>query len=116
TCDKYAHLNEKQCIETCVENGVTNGKGRGFGLFALSNFVRENRGKLLLHSGRSSLEISAAATTYRPSPLWQGTYVFWEINTNMRVEPGSFTNGYVSYAHDYDERYNGTDFAEGELW
>src|SRR5690606_19084644 len=26
TCDKYAHLNEKQCIETCVENGVTNGK------------------------------------------------------------------------------------------
>lgn len=112
----YASYNEAQCVQNCIVNGVTNGNGMGFGLFAMSRFVQENNGVLLLHSGNSALEITGNRTNFLNLPFWQGTYLFWEVNTDVRVEPGSFTNGYTDYARDYNEKYDGMNFEDGTLW
>ena len=40
---KYS-FTEEEAISKCIENGVTNGKGQGHGLFATASFVRLNKG------------------------------------------------------------------------
>lgn len=41
----YKDLSEEEAVFRCIEKGVTNGFGAGFGLWATSQFVRENEGK-----------------------------------------------------------------------
>ena len=81
---KYKDLTEKQAVLASVEKGVTNGEGRGFGLWATAELIKHNKGKMQIHSGNALLHISDK-TEIVEAPYWPGTYTTFRLNTNIPV-------------------------------
>jgi len=83
---KYEPIDEAKAIELCVQRGVTNGKGLGFGLYATSQFILHNQGDLLIYSGGHFLQMKNGAHTVSQGPRWRGTMVFLRIKTDIPVD------------------------------
>ncbi len=81
---EYKHFNEEEAVLRCVDRGVTNSTGMGFGLWATATLVKENGGKLIIHSGNHALEIDATKRVQKLSN-WQGTYTYLRVNTDVSV-------------------------------
>lgn len=81
---KFKHYNEQEAVFNSVVKGVTNSEGMGFGLWQTAEMTRLNKGKLIIHSGNSSLECSEKKTITQTGK-WQGTFTFMEINTDNPV-------------------------------
>lgn len=41
---------EEDALRLCIEKGVTNGEGMGFGLYASSEFIKHNKGQMIIYS------------------------------------------------------------------
>jgi hypothetical protein len=82
----YQNVREHEALELCIQRGVTNGKGLGFGLYATSQFVTKNGGDLLIYSGNHYLELENGGITVKEGPYWKGTLVALRINTDVIVE------------------------------
>jgi hypothetical protein len=67
-----------------VQKGVTNGEGRGFGLWATAELIKHNQGKLQIHSGNSLLEVTDDQKV-KEAPFWSGTYTTLKLNTDIPV-------------------------------
>lgn len=87
----------EEAMLKCVEEGVGNGKGQGHGLYATTTFVRLNRGFLSIASDSKKLNVSEKATTVKDIPKWNGTYVYFRINTNVDVDYTTFTSRNYDY-------------------
>ncbi|MBL7558972.1 ATP-binding protein [Olleya sp. YSTF-M6] len=81
---KYKLLNEAEALNQSVNKGVTNSTGMGFGLWATDTLIRENGGKLIIHSGNHSLEIDNNKNLENTSK-WQGVYTYIRVNTDVAV-------------------------------
>ncbi len=81
---KFKELSEEQAVHRSIEKGVTNSEGMGFGLWATSQMIKENRGELSIHSGSFCLNVGNTTNTFKTSK-WNGTYTFLKINTNIPV-------------------------------
>lgn len=81
---EYKHYDEKQAVFHCIDKGVTNSTGKGFGLWATATLVKENGGKLIIHSGNHSLEIDNEKKIEKTSS-WQGAYTYLRVNTDVSV-------------------------------
>lgn len=55
---KYQNISEQETLNLCIKKGVTDGEGIGFGLFASSEFIKENAGEMLIYSGNNFLKNS----------------------------------------------------------
>jgi len=82
---KYQNISEQETLNLCIKKGVTDGEGIGFGLFASSEFIKENAGEMLIYSGNNFLKNSKKEFEIFKSNFWQGTIVFLQINTNVPV-------------------------------
>lgn len=58
----------------------------GFGLFATSQFILKNSGKLLLYSGAHYLKAENGGYQIFNGSNWKGTVVSLKINTNIAVD------------------------------
>ncbi|MBX9450002.1 MAG: ATP-binding protein [Taibaiella sp.] len=83
---KFKNLSERESLERCTENGVTNGEGQGFGLFATSEFIKENKGQMIIYSGNHYTHIVENTKYTEAGEFWNGTFVFLKINTNVPVD------------------------------
>lgn len=110
----YSEWSEEEAISQCINEKVTNGKGKGYGLFATSNFARTNQGNLTIYSGNHFLKVTNSNTSVHRMNFWQGTIVNLEINTNIAVDVNSVTPNYSDYRTDYLERYE--DAIIDNLW
>lgn len=81
----YKDFSESEAVLHCIDKGVTNSRGRGFGLWATSKMVKENGGTLLVHSGNHQLRCVNNKTVHETN-MWKGTYTFLQINTNIPVD------------------------------
>lgn len=81
---KYSTLNEAEAVRQCIDKGVTNSTGAGFGLWATATLIKENGGKLIIHSGNHSLEIDSNKTVVNTTK-WQGAYTYIRVNTDVAV-------------------------------
>ena len=81
---KYKLLNESEALDQSVNKGVTNSTGMGFGLWATATLIKENGGKLIIHSGNNSLEIDNNKNVINTSK-WQGVYTYIRVNTDVSV-------------------------------
>ncbi|MFD1141870.1 hypothetical protein ACFQ4C_12155 [Larkinella insperata] len=100
---KYTSYSPHQAIEECIIKGVTNGNGRGNGLYGVANFVKENGGILTICSGNCTLMYSNTEKRVLDSPFWQGTAVYLEINSNKPVKQELILDGHVGFAEDFDD-------------
>ena len=81
---KYKDLSEPEAVLACIEKGVTNGEGRGFGLWATAELIKHNKGKMQIHSGNALLQVSDKIEILE-APYWQGTYTTFRLNTDIPV-------------------------------
>ena len=82
---RFNNYSEADSVKNCIVNGVTNGKGQGFGLYATSEFLRRNKGKLVIQSGSYRLQVNRSMNILTQSPLWNGTFVMLSVNTKQPV-------------------------------
>lgn len=81
---QYKHFTEYQSVQHCVDRGVTNSTGKGFGLWATATLIKENGGSLIIHSGNHQLHIGSGNNVFTTSK-WKGTYTFLRLNTDVSV-------------------------------
>lgn len=91
------NFSEEESLLKCIEEGVTNGKGQGHGLFATSTFVKLNKGFLSICSGNKKLNITENKLTVKSIKRWNGTYIYLRINTNVDVDYTEFTSKHYDY-------------------
>lgn len=97
------NFSEEESLLKCIEEGVTNGKGQGHGLFATSTFVKLNKGFLSICSGNKKLNITENKLTVKSIKRWNGTYIYLRINTNVDVDYTEFTSKHYDYKKDLFE-------------
>ncbi|MCE7056846.1 hypothetical protein LZF95_19350 [Algoriphagus sp. AGSA1] len=78
---RFIDLSEPEAVTRCIERGVTNSLGLGFGLWATSEMMSKNKGDFIIYSGGSCLR---NGTLYQ-TPHWRGTINYLRINTNISV-------------------------------
>jgi len=113
---KYQHLSEVEALKECIERGVTNGKGLGFGLFATAQFILKNKGHLLIYSGNYHLMNKTDTYEVSKGDFWQGTLIQLRIKTNNAVNYKDIMPQHHTLPDDYNffvEKYFGDD---NELW
>jgi len=91
------NFTEEESLLKCIEEGVSNGKGQGHGLYATSTFVKLNKGFLSVCSGNKKLNITENNLTLKSIKKWNGTYVYLRINTNVDVDYTEFTSKHYDY-------------------
>ena len=94
--EKY-NFNEEDALLKCIQEGITNGKGQGHGLFATSRFIEMNKGWLSIISGNKKLDLSETKADVCTIPYWKGTCVYLRINTNIDVDYTKFTGKHYDY-------------------
>lgn len=99
----FKDLSERQALQKCVRRGVTNGEGQGFGLFATLEFIRQNRGELLIYSGGHYGTYKDDGLGYRvkKGAYWPGTVVYMRIRTDVPVDYSSIMPPDYPLASDY---------------
>ena len=98
---KYRAFSAYQAIRHCVEKGVSNGEGLGFGLYATLEFIRRNGGELLIYSGACYATYKAGRFTVKYGAYWQGTVVYLRIRTDAAADYSGFMPGNYPLAADY---------------
>jgi anti-sigma regulatory factor (Ser/Thr protein kinase) len=111
---ELSSLTASEALEKCIEKGVTNGDGMGFGLYATAKFAKANKGELIIYSGDKFLTHNQSETKVKEGNFWQGTFVFLKIKANNKVIPEVITDGYTDYIDAYNERFKETDI--DSLW
>lgn len=113
---KYHDVSESEALALCIQRGVTNGEGLGFGLFATSQFILKNKGDLLVYSGNHYLLAKNGEYEIKEGNYSQGTLVSLRINTNVPVNYKEIMPEGHSLPDDYDffiDKFFGED---NELW
>lgn len=100
---KYPDISEDDALRLCIQRGVTNGEGLGFGLFATSEFIKKNQGDLLIYSGDHFLTVDSKTVDLRKGGHWKGTFVFLRINTEIPVDYHEIMPDNHSLPDDYQE-------------
>jgi len=99
---KYQQLTAYQALSQCVQKGVTNGEGMGFGLYATLQFARQNQGEMLIYSGEYYGTLKEGRYLVKKGAYWQGTLVFLNIRTNVPIDYKTFMSENQCLAEDFD--------------
>jgi hypothetical protein len=83
---QFKNMDEKDALSRCVEYGVTNGGGLGFGLYATSEFIKHNNGEMIVYSGNHFCRVTNGRVSVSEGDFWQGTFVYMRINTKNIVD------------------------------
>lgn len=82
---RFSYLTAKEALEKCTELNVTDGKGEGYGLYSYKNFVKANKGHLVIYSGSYYQDVSEKHDFVKRGEYWQGTIIYNKIKTKNRV-------------------------------
>lgn len=110
---KYGHYTKEEALLKCVDELITNGKGRGRGLFHTSMFIQANKGELIIHSGDQFLKIDSSGKILQKANYWEGTFVFLRINTSVVMDPNSVVDAAYNIENNYDVYF---DEEVDDLW
>ena len=99
-------LTNADALSLSIKKGITNGKGQGNGLYRTTEFIKDNKGELFLHSGSDYLHINENNSTIMSGPFWQGTVLFMKIKTKNKIDVESFfehKEGLINNIWDFEE-------------
>lgn len=85
SCDKYKDIKEEEALRSCIEDGVTDGKGRGFGLYSASLLIRHTASEMKIRSGGFTLKYTKRETSVSKSKFYQGTQVSLALKTDIQL-------------------------------
>lgn len=107
----YANISEEEAIKRCIEDGVTDGKGMGFGLYSTARLIKNVGITLEIHSGSSKLIYDGENIDILKVQEWNGTIVYLELHSDKDIDP----NNVVDNRTDCESQFNEEFYKEDEL-
>lgn len=107
----YADISESDAVCHCIDDGVTDGKGMGFGLYSTSRLIKNVGITLEIHSGSSKLVYDGVNIHMDEALQWQGTIVYFELHSDKEIDP----NDVVDNRTDCESQFNEEFCREDEL-
>ncbi len=101
---EYANITEGQALEYCIKDNVSDGKGMGFGLYSTSRLITTAGHRLIIRSGNHALSANGDLTVLESEP-WQGTIVYFELRSNMDIDPASVVDHRTDPAEEFDDLF-----------
>lgn len=77
----YPDFTNEIALKECIKCAVTDGNGRGIGLFYITELLKKNKGTFLIFSGNNGMLINAVRTELFDIPNWDGTIIKCVFNT-----------------------------------
>ena len=98
---EYGNITEQQALEYCIRDKVSDGKGMGFGLYSTSRLINTAGHKLIIRSGNHTLSANGEMTVTESDP-WTGTIVYFELRSNMDIDPASVVDHRTDPEEEFD--------------
>ena len=112
---EYSNITEPQALEYCIKDKVSDGKGMGFGLYSTSRLINTAGHKLIIRSGNHTLSANGDVTVTDSEP-WEGTIVYFELRSNMDIDPASVVDHRTDPADEFDELFLDNNPELDKLW
>jgi anti-sigma regulatory factor (Ser/Thr protein kinase) len=112
---EYANITEAQALEYCIKDSVSDGKGMGFGLYSTSRLITTAGHRLIIRSGNHTLSANGDLTVTESEP-WQGAIVYFELRSNMDIDPASVVDHRKDPAGEFDDLFLEDDPQLDKLW
>ena len=114
--DKFSDITEKQALEYCIKDSVSDGKGMGFGLYSTSRLVNTSGHKLVIRSGNYTL-FANGGISVEPSDFWQGTIVYLELRSDTDIDPAEIVDHRTNPEDEFEVLFlDGRNPELDELW
>lgn len=101
----YSDITEADALKACLQDAVTDGKGMGFGLYAMQRFMDSVGTEFVLHSGSHKLIMKDGKSVVAENGFWQGTILFMELDTQREVNPQDVVDNRTDAVGEYNERF-----------
>lgn len=111
----YEDVTETQALEYCIRDKVSDGKGMGFGLYSTSRLINTAGHKLIIRSGEHTLSANGDMTVTESEP-WEGTIVYFELRSNMDIDPASVVDHRTDPADEFEDLFLTDDPELNKLW
>lgn len=115
TNPQYADISETDAVRHCIDDGVTDGKGMGFGLYSTSRLIKNVGITLEIHSGSSKLLYDGVNIRMEDALKWQGTIVYFELYSNKEIDPNDVVDNRTDCESQFNEEFCGEDELDN-LW
>lgn len=112
---EYSSFTEPQALEYCIKDRVSDGKGMGFGLYSTSRLINTAGHKLIIRSGNHTLSANGDMQIAESEP-WTGTIVYFELRSNMDIDPSSVVDHRTDPAEEFNELFLEDDPGLDKLW
>ena len=112
---EYENISEPQALEYCIRDKVSDGKGMGFGLYSTSRLINTAGHKLIIRSGNHTLSANGEMAVTE-SEYWAGTIVYFELRSNMDIDPASVVDHRTDPAEEFDILFLDNNPELNELW
>ncbi len=111
----YANISEEDAVRHCIDDGVTDGKGMGFGLYSTSRLIKNVGITLEIHSGGCKLVYDGINIRMDKALEWQGTIVYLELHSNKEIDPNDVVDNRTDCESQFNEEFCGEDELDN-LW
>ena len=101
---EYSSITEPQALEYCIKDRVSDGKGMGFGLYSTSRLINTAGHELIIRSGNHTLSANGDMQIAESEP-WTGTIVYFELRSNMDIDPSSVVDHRTDPAEEFNELF-----------
>mgnify|MGYP003466640931 FL=1 len=115
TNPQYADISEMDAVRHCIDDGVTDGKGMGFGLYSTSRLIKNVGITLEIHSDHSKLVYDGVNIRMEEALNWQGTIVYFELYSNKEIDPNDVVDNRTDCESQFNEEFCGEDDLDN-LW
>lgn len=112
----FAGFSEEEALRSCIEDTVTSGNGMGFGLYSTARLVKNAGTVLLIHSGNHLLRYEEGIPHVEANGSWQGTLVYFEINSDQEINPDSVVDNRTDIQSQYNETFLEKQDTFDKLW
>ncbi len=112
---EYGNITEQQALEYCIRDKVSDGKGMGFGLYSTSRLINTAGHKLIIRSGNHTLSANGEMTVTESDP-WTGTIVYFELRSNMDIDPASVVDHRTDPEEEFDILFLDDNSELNKLW
>ena len=112
---EYGNITEQQALEYCIRDKVSDGKGMGFGLYSTSRLINTAGHKLIIRSGNHTLSANGEMTVTESDP-WTGTHVYFELRSNMDIDPASVVDPRTDPEEEFDILFLDDNSELNKLW
>ena len=112
---EYGNITEQQALEYCIRDKVSDGKGMGFGLYSTSRLINTAGHKLIIRSGNHTLSANGEMTVTESDP-WTGTIVYFDLRSNMDIDPASVVDPRTDPEEEFDILFLDDNSELNKLW